>query len=385
MRTLSRKMDTQFFREEKKMIYTLENYILFSLIYSSVKEGRFSSQEYDSDILVEIFKTSIIDKENIFEVSENKKLEMIKKSAKILQNRNSRINIEKRIENMKSLFIETDKLNNLAKKIPLEIDLLEKNNIKTIDYEDEKYPKHLKEINNPPFIIFYKGYFPNDRELEKSLAIIGTRNPEEKYGREVARRVGKTLLDEGWWNISGLAVGCDEYGHKGSIGATGAILAQGLATPIFPKENTDLAKEILDNGGFLMSELPPSIKPNATFFVLRDRLQSGLTRGIFVVETSCKSGTLHTVKYALEQNRKTFIWNPIFVKDLQNENEVQGNIGLLDKTGKKYEFNVTIPKQLKQHTIPVKNNKHLLEYLKKIESEIKFEKNREEFLQNKLF
>ena len=370
------------------MIYTLENYILFALIYSSVKEGRFPSQEYDSDILVEVFKTSIIDKENIFEASENKKLEMINKSAKILQNRNSRINIEKRIENMKSLFIETDKLNILAKKIPLEMELLEKNNIKTIVYEDEKYPKYLKELKDPPFIIFYKGYFPSDRELEKSLAIIGTRNPEEKYGREVARRVGKALLDKGWWNISGLALGCDEYGHKGSIGATGAILAQGLSTPVFPKENTELANEILDNQGFLMSELPPSIKPNSIFFVLRDRLQSGLTRGIFVVETSCKSGTLHTVKYALEQNRKAFIWNPLLVKDLQNENEVQGNIGLLDRTGKKYEFNVTIPKTLKQNTIAINNNKHLIEYLQQIESEIKFEKeekNREEFLQNKLF
>ena len=368
------------------MIYTLENYILFSLIYSSVKEGRFPSQEYDNDILVEVFRTSITDEENIFEASKDKKLEIINKSAKILQNRNLRINIEKRIENMRNLFIESDKINNLAKKIPLEMELLEKNNIKTIVYEDKKYPKHLKELKDSPFIIYYKGYFPNDNELEKSLAIIGTRNPEEKYGREVARRVGKTLLNEGWWNISGLAVGCDEYGHKGSIGATGAILAQGLATSIFPKENTNLASEILDNQGFLMSELPPSTKPNSIFFVLRDRLQSGLTKGIFVVETSCKSGTLHTVKYSLEQNRKTFVWNPLLIKDLQNEKEVQGNIGLLDRTSKKYEFNVIISKTLKQSTIAINNNKDLVEYLHQIELEIKSKKEIEEkFLQNKLF
>lgn len=370
------------------MVYTLKDYILFSLIYSSVKEGRFSNQEYDSDILVEVFKTSIIDKKNIFEASENKRLEMINKSAKILKNRNSRINIEKRIENMKSLFIESDKLNSLAKKIPFEIELLEKNNIKTIVYEDNKYPRHLKGLKDSPFILYYKGYFPTDNELEKSLAIIGSRNPDPTYGREVAKRAGKALLDRSWWNISGLAIGCDEYGHIGSLGFTGAILGQGLATPIFPEENINLANDILENGGFLMSELPPSINPNPVFFTLRDRLQSGLTKGIFVVETSCKSGTLHTVKYALEQNKKVFVWNPCQVKDLVKENEVQGNIALLDKTGKKYEFNVSIPKSLKQNTISILNTKELLNYLYEMEKDIKLEENkkvREDFLQNKLF
>lgn len=367
------------------MIYTLENYILFSLIYSCVKEGKYGRQEYESDILFEIFKVSLLENENIFEANTVKKMDIIERSFENLKLKKPRVKRENRIKSMEELFIKGEVLNDLEKKIYLEIELLEKNNIKTIVYEDEKYPKHLKKLMDSPFIIYYKGYFPTDRELEKSLAIVGSRNPESVYGKEVARRVGKTLLDEGWWNISGLALGCDEYGHKGSIGATGAILAQGLATPLFPKENIELSNEILANEGFLMSELPPSIKPNAVFFVLRDRLQSGLTRGIFVVETSTRSGTLHTVKYALEQNKKAFIWNPSSIKSLENIKEVGGNIGLLDKSSKKYDFNVSIPRKLKENTISILNNRELIGYLQEMEKEIKEEKIKKNFLQNKLF
>lgn len=368
------------------MTYSFEQYILLSLIYSLVSPGKFPKQEIESDILFELFKISIEKEKNIFEIDNNSKIALIKEAGNLLQKKKPRIDSLKRIDNLINLFTyQNDILENLEKKIEFEKDLIEKDNIKTIVYENEKYPKNLKDLDDSPFIIYYKGYFPQDTELEKSLAIIGTREPEEKYGKGVAYKVGQTLLNKGWWNISGLAIGCDEYGHKGSIGATGAILAQGLSTPIFPKENTELADEILANEGFIMSELPPSIKPNAIFFVLRDRLQSGLTKGIFVVETSCKSGTLHTVKYALEQNKKVFIWNPLLIKDLENEKEIQGNIGLLDKTAKKYEFNVSIPKSLKQNTISIKNSQYLLTYLEEIEKEIILEKNKEEFFQNKLF
>lgn len=367
------------------MIYKLEQYILFSLIYSSISVGRFPKQEYESDILVEIFKESIRKKENVFEIYRNELIDLINKAIKILHEKKPRVDIEKRREKMITLFTNEDgKLANLKNKIQNEIKLLEENNIKTIVYESEKYPKHLKELEDSPFIIYYKGYFPKDTELEKSLAIIGTREPDEKYGKGVAYKVGKTLLEEGWWNISGLAVGCDEYGHEGSIGATGAILGQGLATDIFPKENIELAQKILDNNGFLMSELPPSVKAGPLFFVLRDRLQSGLTKGIFVVETSYKSGTLYTVRYALEQNKKVFVWNPLSLKNASEIKSVSGNIGLIDRSSKKYDFNVNISRKLKLQTIPVLNADLLKNHLMEMNVNMK-EKSNELLEQNKLF
>lgn len=368
------------------MTYNLEQYILFSLIYSTVSIGRFPKQEYESDILVEIFKESIKKKENVFEIYRSELIDLIDSAVKSLHQKKTRIDIEKRKEKMITLFTNEDgKLENLKNKIQNEIKLLEENNIKTIVYESEKYPRNLKELEDSPFIIYYKGYFPKDTELEKSLAIIGTREPDEKYGKGVAYKVGKVLLDEGWWNISGLAVGCDEFGHKGSIGATGAILGQGLATDIFPKENTELAQKILDNNGFLMSELPPSVKAGPLFFVLRDRLQSGLTRGIFVVETSYKSGTLYTVRYALEQNKKVFVWNPLSLKNALEIKAVSGNIGLLDRSAKKYDFNVSISRKLKLQTIPILNAVLLKDYLKEIDINIKEKSDELSLEQNKLF
>lgn len=367
------------------MIYSLEQYILFSSIYSLVSKGRFPRQEYESDILFEIFKESIKSGENIFEAVNGDKIDIINRAGETLHKKKSRIDIDKRKEKMISLFTNQDiVLNELKNRIEKELLLLEQHNIKTIVYESSKYPKHLRELEDSPFIIYYQGYFPTDAELDKSLAIIGTREPDEKYGKGVAYKVGKTLLENGWWNISGLAVGCDEYGHKGSIGATGAILAQGLATDIFPQENTELAQEILDNGGFLMSELPPSTKPGALYFVLRDRLQSGLTRGIFVVETSCKSGTLHTVKYALEQGKYAFVWDSSKALDLKQAKEVSGNIGLIDKSAKKYEFNVSIPLKLKTKVIPVLNAKILEELIREIKQDF-VDKKIVELEQNKLF
>ncbi len=188
------------------------------------------------------------------------------------------------------------------------------------------------------------------------------------------------LLNRGWWNISGLATGCDEYGHIGSLGATGAILGQGLATDLFPEQNRELARKIIENNGFLMSELPPSTKSVNLYFILRNRLQSGLTKGIFVVETSDNSGTLHTVKYSLEQGKATYVLDVNNsgtlhtvkysleqgkatyvldvreVADLRREEVVKGNIKLLDEK-EKIAGNVTISKKLKEKIIGIKKLK----------------------------
>lgn len=285
----------------------------------------------------------------------------------ILKLENPRIKAEKRVENALLYFLSKDGILNLKKlksRVDEEFEICEKEEIKYIGYFSKNYPKNLKELKDPPFMIFYRGYFPDENELEKSLAIIGSRKPEEKYGQEVAKRMGILLAQNNWWNISGLALGCDESGHRGSLegdGKTGAILGQGLATPIYPKENKTLAERILRKNGFLMSELPPTTSNLSIFFILRNRLQSGMTRGIFVVQTGRSGGTLHTIKYSLEQERKTIIWDPGHIEELKEVDEVLGNKILIED--RKDKLGVSIGGDLRKKILKIKQAKEIYEIL----------------------
>lgn len=348
-------------------MYNREEMIIFSIIYSEIIEGRFVKQKYDSELLYLIFKNSVNEGINI--LKDLRRGTVFEKASKEYKKLYPKKDLEKRIEGIDRLFseFEYDKYINLSQK---EIELAENNTIKIVTLLDKEYPKSLKELSVPPFVIYYKGYLPKDSELEKSLAIIGTRTPDKKYGGRIAKNLGEILLNRGWWNISGLALGCDEYGHIGSLGATGAILGQGLATPIYPEENRELAKSIIDNNGFLMSELPPSTKTANIYFILRNRLQSGMTQGIFVVETSESSGTLHTVKYSLEQGRETYVLDVRDVMDLKREKVVKGNIKLLDEK-EKISGNVVISKKLKENIIGIKKLRDFEEILIKKEGKSK--------------
>lgn len=297
--------------------------------------------------------------------------EMILKSLDILKLRNNRIQLEKKKENVVSYFFSEKGILNLEKlqfRVEKEFQICKKENIKYIGYFSKYYPTCLKELEDPPFMIFYKGYFPSEKELEKSLAIIGSRKPEKKYGREVARRMGILLAQNNWWNISGLAIGCDEYGHMGSLegkGKTGAILGQGLSTSIYPKENIKLSMDILKEKGFLMSELPPTVSYSSLFFILRDRLQSGMTRGIFVVQTGKSGGALHTIKYSLKQERKTIIWDPTYIEELKDMDEVLGNRILIEN--RKEKLGISIEKNLRKKILKIKQAKEIFGIMKREE------------------
>lgn len=347
-------------------MYTRDEMMIFSIIYSEIIEGRFVKQKYDSELLYLIFKNSL--NENINILKDTKRTLVFQQASKEYKKLYPKKDLEKRMEVINKLFLGFE-YDNYIEQVQKELELVKENDIKIVTLLDKEYPKSLKELNVPPFVIYYKGYLPKDNELEKSLAIIGTRTPDKKYGNRIAKNLGEILLNRGWWNISGLAVGCDEYGHIGSLGATGAILGQGLATPIFPKENRDLAKNIIDNNGFLMSELPPSIKPANIYFILRNRLQSGMTKGIFVVETSESSGTLHTVKYSLEQGRETYVLDVREVIDLKEEKVVKGNIKLLDEK-EKISGNIVISKKLKENIIGIKKLKEFEDILIKKERKL---------------
>lgn len=179
------------------------------------------------------------------------------------------------------------------------------NNIKVISIGDKQFPQQLKTIAKPPIILYVKGDIEYLKP-EKSVAIIGTRQPTN-YGKKVGERISKKIVEEfGLTIVSGLAIGCDTAAHEGCLQAEGrtvAVLAHGLHK-IYPAENRDLARRILDLGGCLVSEYPLGHEVFKNQFVERDRIQSGLSSAVVVIETDIKSGTMHTVNSCIEQGRK---------------------------------------------------------------------------------
>ena len=182
---------------------------------------------------------------------------------------------------------------------------MEKNNIDIISIEDENYPPNLRNIYNPPIFLYIKGnkkIFKN-----KSLGIIGCRECSE-YGKEIAQKFSYYLAASNINIVSGLARGIDSEAHLGAIynkGLTTAVLGNGIDI-IYPNENYYLAEKILKTNGTIISEYPIGTKPEKMNFPARNRIISGISNGILVVEAQKKSGTLITVDFALEQGRDVF-------------------------------------------------------------------------------
>lgn len=192
---------------------------------------------------------------------------------------------------------------------------------------DQDFPNNLRSIENPPVVIYYKG---NKECLLKndSIAIIGTRTPTQ-HGSKIARRLGYIFAKEDFIVVSGLAKGCDEMAHIGCLegeGKTIAVLPGGINN-IYPESNKYLANDIISKGGCLISEYEPNSKVQKHFFVVRDRLQSGLSQGIIVVESKIKSGTMHTVNFAASENKIIGCYK--HPEAYIGEEQVQGNLELL--------------------------------------------------------
>ena len=164
----------------------------------------------------------------------------------------------------------------------------------------------LKQIYDPPEIIYING---NEKILNTNcIAIIGSRNPTE-YGIKVAKYLGYNLAKRGYTIVSGLARGIDSYAHIGALCAKGktiGVIGNGLDI-IYPKENKFLQENILKTKGAIISEYNFGIKPERTNFPARNRIISGLSKAVIVVEAKEKSGTLITVDFALEQGREVFV------------------------------------------------------------------------------
>lgn len=175
--------------------------------------------------------------------------------------------------------------------------------IRAYSIHDPDYPARLSVIPDPPAVLFVKGN-PKAAHHPKAVAIVGTREPTP-YGETVARRSGKTAVEAGFVVVSGLAHGCDKFGHEGCLDALGvgvAVMAHGL-DKVYPAANRDLAARLLEFGGCLVSEYPIGTAAARTAFAERDRIQSGLSDGVFVIETDVKGGTMHTVRFSREQRR----------------------------------------------------------------------------------
>ncbi len=169
---------------------------------------------------------------------------------------------------------------------------------------DLDYPTILQEIHDPPALLFVRGELPS-AELP-CLAIVGTRNPT-LYGIKQAHQIASELAAAGFGVVSGLARGIDTAAHEGALqgkGKTYAIFGCGIDV-IYPEENKSMALKIVESGG-LISEFLPGTKPDGGLFPRRNRIISGLSRGVLVVQGSETSGAMITARCALEQNREVF-------------------------------------------------------------------------------
>lgn len=179
--------------------------------------------------------------------------------------------------------------------------------ITIIERSDERYPTMLGQIADPPAQLYVRG---NKALLDSfCFAVVGTRKASE-YGLQVTEEIVGQLATNGFTIVSGLATGIDAAAHRATLhsnGKTIAVLGGGIDdATIGPRENLRLASDILSSGGALISEYGPGYPPDKWTFPKRNRIISGLSRGVLVVEADRKSGSLITAKSALDQNRDVF-------------------------------------------------------------------------------
>ncbi|MBW1849833.1 MAG: DNA-protecting protein DprA [Deltaproteobacteria bacterium] len=185
-----------------------------------------------------------------------------------------------------------------------EMKKVEKCNARIITYIDSSYPRLLKEIHSPPMLLYIKGKnIPNN---QTSIAVVGSRNPTY-YGIKASERIGFGLARRGIGVVSGMAKGIDSAAHMGCLrgkGFTVAVIGTGIDL-VYPASNRKLSEQISESGA-VISEFPIGSPPEPRNFPMRNRIISGLSRGVAVVEATKKSGSLITASMALEQGREIF-------------------------------------------------------------------------------
>lgn len=235
----------------------------------------------------------------------------------------------------------TDDLYDAYHSAELIMETNEKDGIGILSYFEPEFPANLKKCINeegkedPVILLYYRGNL--DALKKPGIAVIGTREPTMN-GIKAGEYFASEFAKEDFNIVSGLAIGCDTTGHRGALnvgGTTTAFLANGLDwASIYPKENLELAKEIVAKGGLLLSEYPFGQMCNRYSLVARDRLQSALSYATVAIQTGIKGGTMHAVNTTLVTQKPLFMVE--FKKDEDRKSEkVQGNIQLIAQ-GKAY-------------------------------------------------
>lgn len=258
-----------------------------------------------------------------------------------------------------SLGISSSVVNALHKKtwkkrVSKELELIKKSKSQYLLLSDPEYPKQLFEIPDPPIIIYYAG----NLSLLKNpcIAIVGARKIES-LSQKLTLSIATNLSKKGITIVSGLAVGVDTFAHRGGLqhkGSTIAVLGTGIDVN-YPAANVYL-KESIKKSGLVISEFPSSTPPASENFPIRNRIISGLSLGVLVVQAAKKSGSLITASYALDQNRMVFsIPGPIDSPAFEGNNELIKNGAILITSAEdilseiKYQIDQSIWSQSKNH------------------------------------
>ena len=189
--------------------------------------------------------------------------------------------------------------------IDAELQRIEKAGVHVVTRDDVEYPKNLREIYDPPVVLYVKGTLSERDAL--AMAIVGSRRTT-LYGQEMARKLAFQLARVGVTVVSGLARGIDTAAHRGALQAKGrtvAVIGCGIDI-VYPAENKKLVDEIIEKGGAVVTEFPFGVKPDRQNFPMRNRIISGWSLGTVVVEANLKSGALITAGQAAEQGRQVF-------------------------------------------------------------------------------
>ncbi|PAB61281.1 DNA-processing protein DprA [Anaeromicrobium sediminis] len=217
---------------------------------------------------------------------------------------NENINRYKEKFNLKEKVVENIIVSKKENKIGKIREIIDRYEIKVIGIRDNEYPELLRNIYNPPTVLYVRGSI--EKEKCDIISIIGSRRAST-YGRTMAYKISKELSDRGITIGSGMARGIDTVAHRACVengGRTYAVLGTGVDV-CYPHENKSLMEKIIENGA-IISEFPIGTKPRPENFPMRNRIISGIAKGVIVIEAALKSGTLITVDHALEQGREVF-------------------------------------------------------------------------------
>jgi DNA processing protein len=251
----------------------------------------------------------------------------------------------------------------------------EQHGVRILIPEDDEFPALLKEIADPPLLLFIRGALKPEDQL--SIGIVGTRHPTH-YGRVVSEGLARSLSRAGLTIVSGLARGIDAYAHRAALevgGRTIAFLGSSVSD-VYPSEHSELAEEIATIGA-VISETDPFSKPKAGVFPQRNRLISGMSLGVIVVEAAQRSGALITATHAGEQGRDIFaVPGPVNSRMSQGCNRlirdgailIQDAQDVLDHLGPLFESVQIAPDKVVRNPVELKLNEQEQSVLQAIES-----------------